>query len=68
MRRKEAAPMMLMLQIRDIAVALKIGLHFGKVDKTPTAPAEAEAPASASDTPTPQRKRYPVGFTRNGGS
>lgn len=57
--------MMLMLQIRDIAVALRIGLAFGKVDKTPTPSAPAEAPASVSDTPSPQPKPYPVGFTRN---
>ncbi|UIW13324.1 hypothetical protein SEA_CREWMATE_73 [Arthrobacter phage Crewmate] len=57
--------MMLMLQIRDIAVALKIGLHFGKVDHTPTPPAQDEAPASASDTPSPSPRRYPVGFSRN---
>lgn len=60
--------MLLMLQIRDIAVALKIGLHFGKVDKTPTPPADKAPTPSASETPTPQPKRYPVGFTRNGGS
>ncbi|WNN94025.1 hypothetical protein SEA_NITRO_69 [Arthrobacter phage Nitro] len=60
--------MLLMLQIRDIAVALKIGLHFGRVDKTPTSAAESDPSASAEATPSPQPKRYPVGFTRNGGS
>lgn len=57
--------MMLMLQIRDIAVALKIGLHFGRVDKTPTPRAQDGPPASQEQPPTPSPKRPPVGFTRN---
>lgn len=56
--------MMLMLQIRDIAVALRIGLHFGRVDKAP-ATAPDEAPASVQETPLPSPRKTPLGFQPN---
>ncbi|UIW13482.1 hypothetical protein SEA_AMYEV_67 [Arthrobacter phage Amyev] len=58
--------MLLMLQIRDIAVALRIGLALGRVGKTPTPDAQNDPPASAEEPPCPAPKRYPVGFQRNG--
>ncbi|WGH21140.1 hypothetical protein SEA_CASSIA_67 [Arthrobacter phage Cassia] len=56
--------MMLMLQIRDIAVALKIGLHFGRVDKAP-ASAPGNPPASVQEGPLPSPRKTPVGFAPN---
>lgn len=56
--------MMMMLQIWDIAVALKIGLHFGRVDKAP-ASAQGEAPASVQEDPLPSPRKTPVGFAPN---
>lgn len=49
--------MTIVIQFRDYAVGLRIGLSFGRVKK--------ETPASAPKPEAPAPKKRPVGFQRN---
>lgn len=49
--------MTIVLQIRDYAVGLRIGLSFGRVKK------EAPAPTPKPEAPAPRKS--PLGFQRN---
>ncbi|QHB36652.1 hypothetical protein SEA_ADOLIN_70 [Arthrobacter phage Adolin] len=50
--------MTIVLQIRDYAVGLRVGLSFGRVQK------EAPTPSPKQEAPAPVRKT-PLGFQRN---
>lgn len=49
--------MTIVIQFRDYAVGLRVGLSFGRVKK------EAPAPASKPEAPAPTKN--PLGFQRN---